>query len=688
MSEIHVLSQSTIDKIAAGEVVERPASVVKELTENSIDAGADRITIEIRDGGISMVRITDNGKGMAPDDLPLAFQSHATSKITTVNDLDTLSSLGFRGEALSSIAAVSRVEVLTKRPADLSGRRYVIEGGRPRVNEAVGTPDGTTVIVRDLFYNTPARAKFLKTAMTEAAHVGTFVEQLILSNPSISFRFLVGGQTKLESTGSGNLRDCIYHIYGREVVSELVETDYREDGIHIHGFIGKPSVSRGNRGFENYYVNGRYIESRVVARGIEDGYRNRLMQHQYPFVCLFLDIDGGAVDVNVHPRKLEVRFSDEKRIYQAVLNAVRQSFEHLDMVLLSSLNEPDKRERGKKTEADRLKAQPFETRAFTEENQRLREEAAPYVRKNSGSVQTKDFAQAKDCQNRQTAGSRPALSSKTAAPSGDVAPEAEAAPSGLSAGDTAAPEKSDTFKSATAPSEPSQAAGEQDAPEKTQDNMPASGGTCASRREGVPVQGTFLSAQAKPLRRIIGQVFNTYWICEFDGKMYIFDQHAAHERVNFERFMKQYKERKIAAQQVSPPIIFQADARQEMLLLNYKDSFAKIGFDIEPFGGRSFAVHSVPYTLGTIDSADLFRDFLSEIEVSDELADLDIFVHRVATEACKASVKGGEKLSFREAEALLDELMNCEDPYHCPHGRPTIIAFTRQDLEKRFKRIV
>ncbi|MEE8826576.1 MAG: DNA mismatch repair endonuclease MutL [Eubacteriales bacterium] len=675
MSEIHVLSQSTIDKIAAGEVVERPASVVKELTENSIDAGADRITIEIRDGGISMVRITDNGKGMAPDDLPLAFQSHATSKITTVNDLDTLSSLGFRGEALSSIAAVSRVEVLTKRPADLSGRRYVVEGGRPRVNEAVGTPDGTTVIVRDLFYNTPARAKFLKTAMTEAAHVGAFAEQLILSNPSISFRFIVNGQTKLESTGSGNLRDCIYHIYGREVVSQLVETDYREDGIHIHGFIGKPSVSRGNRGFENYYVNGRYIESRVVARGIEDGYRNRLMQHQYPFVCLFLDIDGGAVDVNVHPRKLEVRFSDEKRIYQAVLNAVRQAFEHLDMVLLSSLNEPDKNDRKQNEEKAELKAQPFETRAFREENQRLREEAAPYIRKFMGSApvtepkpntESKPNTEPKpdaDHREMKSGGGMPAASSGNAS-GGQARMPAEA-----HSGDTSA-----AFGEKPAIEKPSAGS----APEKPS----------PEQNHPVPVQGTFLSEQAKPLRRIIGQVFNTYWICEFDGKMYIFDQHAAHERVNFERFMKQYKERNIAAQQVSPPIIFQADAKQEMLLLQYKDSFAKIGFDIEPFGGRSFAVHSVPYTLGTIDSADLFRDFLSEIEVSDELADLDIFVHRVATEACKASVKGGEKLSFREAEALLDELMRCDDPYHCPHGRPTIIAFTKKDLEKRFKRIV
>lgn len=682
MSEIHVLSQSTIDKIAAGEVVERPASVVKELTENAIDAGADRITIEIRDGGISMVRITDNGKGMSPDDLPLAFQSHATSKIETVNDLDTLSSLGFRGEALSSIAAVSRVEVLTKRPADLSGSRYVIEGGRPRINEAVGTPDGTTIIVRDLFYNTPARAKFLKTAMTEAAHVGTFVEQLILSNPSISFRFLAGGQTKLESTGSGNLRDCIYHIYGREVVSELVETDYREDGIHIHGFIGKPSVSRGNRGFENYYVNGRYIESRVIARGIEDGYKNRLMQHQYPFVCLFLDIDGGAVDVNVHPRKLEVRFSDEKRIYQAVLNAVRKSFDQLDMVLLSSLDEPDKGDREKKTDAKELKAQPFETRAFREENQKLREESAPYVRESSGSAEYKTSVPIGNGRRQLPEFARSAKE-KASALSEPAKDPAAAAPfiSSSSSADDGEKTLVDIGKKPLADT------GEKTRPQKTP-GVPFEAETAAGQSGALPVQGTFLSAQAKPLRRIIGQVFNTYWICEFDGKMYIFDQHAAHERVNFERFMKQYKKRTIAAQQVSPPIIFQADARQEMLLLTYKDSFAKIGFDIEPFGGRSFAVHAVPYTLGTINSADLFRDFLSEIEVSDDLADLDIFVHRVATEACKASVKGGEKLSFREAEALLDELMNCDDPYHCPHGRPTIIAFTRQDLEKRFKRIV
>lgn len=630
---IHVLDQSTVDKIAAGEVVERPASVVKELVENSIDAGADRITIEIRDGGITMIRISDNGKGIAPDDIPLAFLRHATSKIVTVQDLSSLNSLGFRGEALSSIAAVSRVEMITKRPEDLTATRYVVEGGREKIREEIGAPDGTTIIVRDIFYNTPARAKFLKTPVTEASHVGAFAEQLILSHPGIAFQFLVNGQMKISSQGSGSLRDAIYHIYGRDIVSELIAVDTKEDGISLNGFVGKPSVSRGNRNYENYYVNGRYVRSKVISRAVEDGYTTRLMQHQYPFTCLFLTIDGTSVDVNVHPSKMEVRFSDEKKIYSLVSDSIKKALLSNEMILESSFNKPEKSaEKALLEETAKVpKTEPFETRS------------AGMIRESVSYENKKEKEALPGVQIKETAGIFPK-------------PEAET-------------DSSDSSEKV---------------PEKSTDKAQKSHG--AYEQQSFLPQ--FLSKEAAPMRRIVGQVFKTYWIFEYADKMYVMDQHAAHERVLFERFMKNYHSRKISSQYLSPPVIISLTMEEERLLNTYMDAFEKLGFEIEPFGGRDFAIRAVPYDLGTIDSGDLFRSLLNNLEVSTSVEDLEIYVHRVATEACKAAVKGGGELSVEEAQSLVTQLFACEDPYHCPHGRPTIFSISRKDLEKKFKRIV
>ncbi len=623
--DIHVLDQATVDKIAAGEVVERPASVVKELTENAIDAGADRITIEIKDGGISSIRITDNGRGIAADDIPLAFLRHATSKITTVQDLLSLNSLGFRGEALSSIAAVARVELITKRPEDLSASRYCIEGGRETLREEIGAPDGTTIIVRDLFFNTPARAKFLKSAVTEASHIGTYVEQLMLSNPSIAFQFLVNGQMKLSSPGNGNLKDAVYHVYGKEIVSELVEVRQESDGIQIHGFIAKPVVSRGNRNYENYYVNGRYVKSKVIYRGVEDGFSHRLMQHQYPFTCLFLDISGSTVDVNVHPSKMEVRFSDEKAVYDAVVRCVDSALSGLEMVVSSSLNPVEKTpQQALKEETKHVKKlAPFEQNAVRQAVEHTKAEQDEQKTLSPKTVREQSGYQI-----------HPETGEVTAAPDAGQA----------------------------------------------SDKQPV-----YEQQSFLP---QFLSEEARPLRKVIGQVFRTYWIFEYEEQMYIMDQHAAHEKVLFERFMKQYHNRKLSSQRLSPAMVLSLDSRERSLLDQYGDAFEALGFDIEPFGGKEIAIHAVPYELGKIDSEELFLSMLADLEVSRNLEDLDIYVHRVATEACKAAVKGGGRISVEEAQSLVDQLFECEDPYHCPHGRPTIISISKTDLEKRFKRIV
>ncbi len=631
---IHVLDQGTVDKIAAGEVVERPQSVIKELIENAIDAGADRITAEISDGGITKIRVTDNGRGISAEDIPLAFLRHATSKIETAGDLMSLRTLGFRGEALSSIAAVSRVEMITKRPEDLLAVRYLIEGGREKLCEEIGAPDGTTIIVRDLFYNTPARAKFLKTPLTEAAHVGDFVEQLLLANPGIAFTYIVNGRTTLATSGSGMLKDVIHHVYGREIAAHIVPVAFEEEGFSVAGFIGKPEISRGNRNFENYYINGRYVKSRIISRGIEDGYGTKLMQHQYPFTCLMITAESSSVDVNVHPTKMDVRFSDEKAVYEYVRRAVRDTLDGLEMVVESpSVGPSIKKEPASEAAPKTKPLQPFETKAAAAElpankavaeEQSVKEAGDPDMPKNSvsGAYEKADLPEA--------GGSRAAESRPAYAEHADS----------------------------------------------------------KGRFEQLSFTPKFLSEESKPMRRIVGQIFSTYWICEYGDKVYLFDQHAAHEKVLFEKFMRAYEDRKISSQSLMPPMVVTLDSREESVLLSYMEAFQALGFEIDHLGERDYAIRSVPYYLGTIDSGDLFRGLVDQLEINPRAGELRAYVHKVATEACKAAVKGGQRISQTEAERLLDDLMKCEDPYHCPHGRPTIISFTDKDIEKRFKRIV
>ena len=655
MSNIHVLDQNTIDKIAAGEVVERPASVVKELTENAIDAGAERITIEIADGGIKMIRITDDGAGIAPDDIRLAFLRHATSKISSVDDLKGIASLGFRGEALSSIAAVSRVELITKKEDEITASRYVIEGGREKLLEEIGAPDGTTFVIRDIFYNTPARAKFLKTAMTEAAHVGSFVEQLALSNPDIAFTYIVNGQTRLTTTGSGNLKDTIYHIYGRELASELLPIDYAEDGIHISGFIAKPSISRGNRNFENYYVNGRYVKSRVVSLGIEDGYGNKLMQHQYPFTCLQITVTGDAVDVNVHPTKMDVRFSDERFILSQVSTCIKEALREQEMIIRSSLNPPIKPEPQKK-EVRYAAPAPFEKNYLKEKTGYGPDVKTPEARREEPAAPP--------------AGDPASRSTEPAAPSAGYLMPRSAGPVSTSEG---FPAQQKTAKEQKDAHTLKPAATEKPAPVYTQQS----------------VFESFPDPKAGPDRIILGCAFNTYWIVQYQNTLFMIDQHAAHEKVLYCRFMRQYEKSEITSQMITPPVVFSATSEEEALLNEYMEAFTQAGFEIEHFGGKEYKISAVPYSMEALGSRQLFTELLDSLEITQDPKKLEIYVHRVATEACKAAVKGGDKLSVAEARALIDELFDaCDDPYHCPHGRPTIISFTESDLEKRFKRIV
>lgn len=651
MRKIAVLDQNTIDKIAAGEVVERPASVVKELVENAVDAGATAITVEIKEGGISFIRVTDNGGGIEKEQVPLAFLRHATSKIEKVEDLLQISSLGFRGEALSSISAVSQMEVITKTPEALTGVHYVIEGGREKALEEVGAPNGTTMLVRNLFFNTPARGKFLKTAMTETGYVSGYMEQLALSHQDISFKYMVNGQTKLHTSGNSNLKDVIYGIYGRDITRELVPVAFEKPGISIEGFIGKPVIARGNRDFENYYINGRYVKSKILMKAIEEAYKPYMMQHKYPFVCLHYDIEGEEIDVNVHPTKMEVRFQNQGAVYNATYDMITAALSHREMIPEVELE--------KRTEPKQEKTappEPFET-GYKQQAKKwessIKEAKTPYVAADlkpaiqKPSIPVPSVPQT-GLQPAMAEPARKAATVKSELP-GSVRPQTEVHTPTVSEKPSVSPEK--------------------------------------------PVQmelfdDRLLSKKARLHHRIIGQLFETYWLVEYDNKFYIIDQHAAHEKVLYERFMKEFANREIVTQMVSPPQVISLNLQEDLLLKTHMELFKRFGFEISEFGGREYSIHGVPANLYGISVQNFFVELLDSLENENARQPLDILTGRIATAACKAAVKGNNTLSVQEADKLIDELLGLDNPYHCPHGRPTIISMTKYELEKKFKRIV
>lgn len=635
MRKIAVLSQNTIDKIAAGEVVERPASVVKELVENAIDAGATAITVEIKEGGISFIRVTDNGSGIPKEQVSLAFLRHATSKITQAEDLLQITSLGFRGEALSSISAVSQMEVITKAPEDFMGVRYVIEGGQEKTLEDVGAPNGTTMLVRNLFFNTPARKKFLKTAMTEGGYVSSYMEQLALSHHDISFKYMVNGQLRLHTSGNANLKDVIYGIYGRDITRELLPVKYEDSGLSITGFIGKPSVARGNRNFENYYINGRYVKSKLLMKAIEEAYKPYMMQHKYPFVCLQYDIHGEDVDVNVHPTKMEVRFQNQSAIYNATYDLIVNTLSGREMIPEVSLTQkPVVAEKIPKKKEEKLSVpEPFEKNRITEEK-------IAYAPVEIPPVKTKT----------------------------EIKKEETKVPE---------PVYQKELYVQVKPTE-----------EKKENPLPMQESQNKKAEQMELFDNRLLSKEARIRHRIIGQLFDTYWLVEYDNKFYIIDQHAAHEKVLYERFIKDFSKKEMLSQMVSPPTLVSLNLQESNLLKANLETFRELGFEISEFGGKEYSIHAVPANIYGISVKDFFIQILDSLEQEHVSKTPDILADRIATAACKAAVKGNNRLSIKEADALIDELLSLENPYNCPHGRPTIISMTKYELEKKFKRIV
>ena len=618
MPNIAILNQETIDKIAAGEVVERPCSVVKELVENAIDAGSTAITVEIKEGGISFIRITDNGCGIERDQVAVAFYRHSTSKIRSAEDLLTVKSLGFRGEALSSISAVARVELITKTYDELTGTRYVIEGSKELSNEEIGAPDGTTFIVKDLFYNVPARRKFLKTAQTEGSYISDMVEKLALSHPDISFKFINNNQTKLHTSGNGNRKDIIYHIFGREISSSLLEVKHECEYFKVEGFIGKPVITRGNRNYENYFINGRYVKSNILSRAIEEAYKSFLMQHQYPFTVLYFTFFS-ELDVNVHPTKMELRFDNNNEIYVELCDTIYAILSHKEMipeVPVDSTPAPKKIVHEYKEPIP----EPFEKRRINEV--RAAESKSVYGQSVTSAV--KDY----------------------------------------SAIETAAktPETSTAYEPAQVVTGTQQTLGDYDK--------------------------VFLTESAKKQFSIIGQLFKTYWLIEFEDKLYIIDQHAAHEKVLYEKTMARLANKDFTSQRISPPIVMTLDARESEMLEKYRPQIEQFGYEVEHFGGKEYMISAIPDNLFNIDMKDLFIEMLDDFSNATGRQTPDIITEKVASMSCKAAVKGNDKLTLPEINKLIDELLSLDNPYNCPHGRPTIISMSKYEIEKKFKRIV
>ena len=737
MRPILVLDPHTIDQIAAGEVVERPASVVKELVENAIDAGATAVTVEIAQGGKSLVRITDNGSGIAGDQVPTAFLSHATSKIERVEDLETVTSLGFRGEALSSIAAVAKVELITKQPSSISGTRYVIEGGKEQTLEETGAPDGTTFLVRDLFYNTPARKKFLKSDTAEAAEISALIEQLALSHPEISFKFMANGLIRLHTSGTGRVKDVIYSVYGKELTKSLLEISFENEYMAISGFAGKPEISRGNRTFENYYVNGRYVRNNLIAKGIEDGYKGFLMQHRFPFVLLNIRMDPELVDVNVHPRKLEIRFSGAQEVYESVLTAVRSALTRRELIPNApagreerrpqavrdtlprdALPEPFERRRIQTTQSPDsvFAAGPQNLQAETVTVPRVQEDLADYPQPvPAGSLNSQEEALFEGTLGDKEASAAAVGSAQEPAPdvrqpAGEKTVEEIRCPAKEEPGaDVRQPAGKEPAAQIRHPvgEEPAaqirQPAGEEPAvdvrhpaaEEPASEAMDSQTGNAPAAEESPDPQEQmelfdekFLDPRSRQKHRLIGQVFQTYWLVEFKDSLFIIDQHAAHEKIYYERFTAMFRNAQASSQMLLPPRILTLTMQEEEKLLGDMGLFEKAGFEIEHYGGREYCIRAVPSQLYGFGEEEMFRQLLDLPQIRKDEDGFSVFAQRLASMACKAAVKGGNLLSEQEADAMIDELLGLEEPYHCPHGRPTIIEMTRADMEKKFHRTV
>lgn len=716
---IKVLDQNTINKIAAGEVIEKPSSVIKELVENSIDSGATAVTVEVKGGGLSFLRVTDNGAGIKKNEVKLAFLRHATSKLMTVEDLLSISSLGFRGEALASIAAVAQVEMITKTADDVTGLRYQIHGGKEISSEEIGAPGGTTIIVRNLFYNTPARKKFMKTYPTEISYIYDLICRICMSHPEISFKFIANGTDKLFTSGNGKLRDIIYHIYGRDITSNLLEINAENDYMKISGYIARPCISRGNRSFEGYYVNHRYIKSAVLTKAIEDAFRTFVMIHKFPFTEINFQVRPDLLDVNVHPTKMELKFANSQDIYSFTYNAIRETLLFKELIPDVAPGKDPKPETFKQRDVGKA-PEAFENKrreAIVRAEERTVPQSQPEQHRPAEPQNQPEQLRSAETQTspQQLCPIEPQTSSQPVHPVIEIIDETSSSNNKGSdvidnnkmekpAGNYIYADRNNDLEraivqnrnvvnespayTAPAPARPSVTAA-------TQDSTVSAASDAAYIEEAGKkyvqqdmFQEKFLTKEARAKHRLIGQLFKTYWLIEYDGKFFIMDQHAAHEKVKYEELMENYKNKKIYSQYLMPPAVVTLSAAEIEFLHENMEMFEALGYQIENFGGREFKLNAVPDNLFGLDGRELFIDFIADASSSAKKVTIDTFIHKLSTMACKAAIKGNTEISFKEADALIDQLLKLENPYTCPHGRPTVISMTEAEIEKKFKRIV
>ncbi|RHR66601.1 DNA mismatch repair endonuclease MutL [Coprococcus sp. AF16-5] len=708
---IKVLDQNTINKIAAGEVIEKPSSVIKELVENSIDSGATAVTVEVKGGGLSFLRVTDNGAGIKKDEVKLAFLRHATSKLVTVEDLLSISSLGFRGEALASIAAVAQVEMITKTADDVTGLRYQIHGGKEISSEEIGAPGGTTIIVRNLFYNTPARKKFMKTDATETSYIYDLMCRICMSHPEISFKFIANGTDKLFTSGNGKLRDIIYHIYGRDITSNLLEINAENDYMKISGYIARPCISRGNRSFEGYYVNHRYIKSAVLTKAIEDAFRTFVMIHKFPFTEINFQVRPDLLDVNVHPTKMELKFANSQDIYSFTYNAIRETLLFKELIPDVAPGKDPKPETFKQRDVGNA-PEAFENKrreAIVRAEERTVPQSQPeQLRSAEPQSQPEQLCPAEpqtlpqpvrpvieiidETSSSNNKGSDVIDNNKTEKPAGNYIYADRKNDLGRSVVQNRNVVNESPAYTAPAPARPSVTAATPDSTvSAVSDEASDTDYDEEARKKYVQqdmFQEKFLTREARAKHRLIGQLFKTYWLIEYDGKFFIMDQHAAHEKVKYEELMENYKNKKIYSQYLMPPAVVTLSAAEIEFLHENMEMFEALGYQIENFGGREFKLNAVPDNLFGLDGRELFIDFIADASSSAKKVTVDTFIHKLSTMACKAAIKGNTEISFKEADALIDQLLKLENPYTCPHGRPTVISMTEAEIEKKFKRIV
>ena len=709
---IHVLDQKTIDKIAAGEVIERPSSIVKELVENALDAKADRVTVEIRDGGISMIRVTDNGDGIPAEEVKTAFLRHATSKLETAEDLVGVETLGFRGEALSTISAVTQTEMITKTHTALTGIKYVIHGGTEIECTEVGAPDGTTIVSRNIFYNTPARLKFLKSSMTEGSYISDLVSHIALSHPEASITLISNGRTILSTAGNGKLKDTVYTLYGRDITGGLLPVDYRDGNLHVTGFVGKPFLNRGNRGFENYFVNGRYIKSLVINRAIEEAYKTYIMQHRFPFTVLFLSLPAKECDVNVHPTKMEFKFQNEKALFSLVFHAVQDALQ--DKTHIPDMEaDYGTREKAYRGNPELLKGEGSDTYSTVRNNVQNESRSTPW--QNPGNERQNAPGQSGWDERPGTSGQRAENESRSEAelsgrndsrsvPESGVRNESRnnrgndrqmdgRAPSYLS-DNVKGPKDSYQILEALMPKEFRDKLKESEEQKKKEEEEERERfeaeekARTESYRQASLTDEEFLSEAAEPDVIVIGQVFKTYWILQYKDTMYLMDQHAAHEKANYERFLAEFKNRDIHSQKIFPPKLYTLTAVEKEAVMNSISLLTRLGFELEDFGGNEVRLTALPANLLGLSGEDVFSELVAYITSGIEGVTEDIFVRKLATMGCKAAIKGNQKITVPEVQALLKELLKLDNPYTCPHGRPTVIRMTKDELDKKFKRIV